>query len=127
MTSIPLLFFIGCSFGPSPEELASAYYGEYPENYEQVIRDFATRIAVDPDPNSVHLKFEEPVKGYMQNQNDPFSKREFGWLVKTQINAKNRYGGYAGDRPWEFLIRDGQILLMRSIDIQGYYAKPSEW
>jgi len=121
------IFFSGCSFGPSEQETANAYYGNFPDDYQKIIGNFARRITVDPDPNNTHLTFEEPIKGWMQNQRDPLARREFGWLVKTRINSKNRYGGYTGDQAWDFLIRDDRIVLIFSMYIEGYWAKPQNW
>jgi len=123
---LPVLF-TGCETGPSENQLSSANYGPFPDDYEKIIRSFVDRVAIDPDPSSTHCRFEQPKKGWMKNDRDPFAVYEFGWIVAGWINAKNHYGGYSGEKSWDFLIRDGKIVLMRSLDIDTYYGKPEEW
>jgi hypothetical protein len=118
---------VGCQTGPSKKALASADYGPYPHNYQTIIGAFVAKIAIDPNPNSTKIRFELPVKGYLPRSSNFRYSYEFGWVVKAWINSKNRFGGYTGDRPWRFLLRNGQIQLMESLDITGYYARPNDW
>ena len=129
LVCILCLLVSGCQTAPSKEAVASAEYGPYPDNYKELIQAFVARVAIDPDPNSTKVEFELPVKGYMPESNNPFAPYpyEFGWIVNTWVNGKNRYGGYTGERPWTFLLRDGEIRLIRSVAITGYYARPTDW
>ena len=33
----------------------------------------------------------------------------YGWRVCAGINAKNSYGGYVGEKPYFFLLRDSAV------------------
>jgi hypothetical protein len=35
----------------------------------------------------------------------------FGWVAFCEINAKNRFGGYVGVRPYGFMINYGRVTL----------------
>jgi hypothetical protein len=36
--------------------------------------------------------------------------RRYGYLLNARIDAKHRFGGYAGYKPFMFLFRDGQLV-----------------
>lgn len=59
------------------------------------------------DPNSaLYTKKYVTEKGYTKYRGDV----SFGWLWVITINAKNRYGGYVGEKHHTFLINDGRII-----------------
>lgn len=89
---------------PTASELASAYYGPYPSEYERVIKEYmSVRLK---DPYSAHYEFLiRPSTGYLS-----LKENIFGWLVCVDINAKNSYGGYTGAKPNIFLLRDGRVV-----------------
>jgi hypothetical protein len=110
MKVITLLFVFlvlasGCaSTQPTPEQLASADYGTYPENYQTVIKDFMSFALKDPE--SARYQFKEPYKGY-KTRGLLFGGgvEKYGWLVEAYINAKNSFGGYVGSKKYTFLFR----------------------
>lgn len=109
-----MIGLIGCGLKrPSPEEFANAYFGEFPSNYEMLIKNhMESRLF---DPYSAVYKFHPPEKGWMNHWGTIY----YGWLVECDINAKNRYGAYVGYHTYSFLIRDGKLLLSR----EGSYQK----
>lgn len=71
-------------------------YGELPENYQQlVIQNIGTRLI---DPMSAQYTFYQP------------QPKENGWYGLVAVNAKNRFGGYAGQQVWEYRIENGQVV-----------------
>ncbi len=101
-----LCLLFGCAPRPTAEQLASADYGAYPYNYQQVIdRYLAARLK---DPSSLqyeHIKRPTPIwVGPIG-----FGSVKYGYGVCAYVNAKNSYGGYTGKRLFFFLLRDGVI------------------
>ena len=103
-------FFIGCASVAEipPEQKASADYGDYPDNYEQLIKDyFEVRLF---DPYTANYKFSKPIKGYTRKA--PVvggGIHEFGYVVIVWINAKNRMGGYVGIKRYPMFIKNGVV------------------
>ena len=44
---------------------------------------------------------------------DPVTRLTRSWVVCGTVNAKNRFGGYVGARPFYAAFRDGQLLTVR--------------
>lgn len=43
---------------------------------------------------------------------DPgFNKPKFGWVVYCEINAKNRFGGYAGAKSYVYLFNGEKVMV----------------
>lgn len=122
---IVLIFlFAGCASVPTREQIKNADYGEYPETYEQRIKDYFSNIL--RDPYTVQYRFHVPFKGWL---NKPFySGLEFGWIVRVWVNAKNAFGGYTGEKQYMFFFKNG---IMRetgylSSSWEPYFPDPAE-
>ena len=117
-----LSFLIGCATTNklTPAQLASADYGMYPENYEQLVRDHFQHILFDP--YSAQYEFEAPITGYTRKAlilgGGP---DKYGYIVTVYINAKNRFGGYVGSRKYQFLIKNGRIIQNIFLPEQLFY------
>lgn len=93
----------GCSV-PTQQEIADADYGQYPAAYEAVVRAYMAARLKDPD--SAQYQFlNAPKQGW-----DAFGKKRYGWVTCVQINAKNSYGGYTGNRLHYFMLRGDQVV-----------------
>ena len=109
--AILLTFFLGgCATNQlTDEQIASADYGPYPENYREIVKAYFS--AALKDPYSANYNFERPYKGYSTKSilagGGP---DKFGYLVKVYVNAKNSFGAYTGWEPYLFLIRNGRII-----------------
>lgn len=91
----------------TPDELANLDYGAYPENYKQIISSYFARNLKDPSSAIVEYR-GGPTKIWQQGS--IISAKAYGWGVCLSVNAKNSFGGYVGNRPYAFLIRNGSIL-----------------
>ena len=110
MRKFLLLFFIifcvgiyGC--GPkeySPEEQAEWPHqaGEYPANYEALVKDYLKYKLFDPF--SAQYIFKEPSIRPCQNRG--------AWIGTVMINAKNRMGAYTGFKQNWYIIRHSVVL-----------------
>ena len=89
---------------PSPEQINSADCGPFPSNYQELIKG-----ALNPsllDPYSAIYSFAEPQKGWNNMGSEPI----YGWTVCGTVNAKNRFGGYVGIRPFYSMINNGVVV-----------------
>lgn len=84
---------------PNNTEIATADFGTYPANYQQMIQNFMSQRLIDP--YSAVYYFGEPEMMKAGN--------EYGYRVKVNINAKNRIGGYVGTKPYAFMIHNERI------------------
>lgn len=108
LTIIGMGILLGCAKQPTLEEQAQAYYGQYPENYQEIIRENMFTYLIDPE--SAQYRFQgSPTQGFYSL---PFGKGvEYGWFGEVYINAKNRMGGYVGAKLFDYLIRDGKLIV----------------
>ncbi len=96
-----MLLFTACGKRLTLEELRSADFGPYPNNYKEIIKAYYSKILFDP--YSAHYTFEEPIKRYVRGG------EIFGWAVCGTINARNRFGGYVGAKRYWVIISCGEI------------------
>lgn len=102
----------GCAgvSAPSEAELSKADYGPYPQNYETVIKDHL-RVTLR-DPYSVmDLRVAPPTKCWFRRSQ--FELTHYGWCSVVSYNAKNAYGAYVGIRTTEYLIYQGEVMLVK--------------
>lgn len=92
---------------PNQQEIETADYGLYPDNYKEIIISYMDRILFDPD--SAKYEFlDGPEKGWYPG--DLVNPPKFGYKVLTLINSKNKFGGYTGNQTHSFLIKDGKVI-----------------
>ena len=96
----------GCTVPPppTPEELASASYGDKPKDYRQKIEDAFETILIEPETAS--FDFDSPEQGWGPAR----GKNLFGWVVWTRVNSKNRFGEFAGWRDFKVLMADDEVV-----------------
>jgi len=94
----------GCAAPLTQEELASADYGKYPSDYENIIKSYMDIRLKDPD--SARYQFlNTPQTGWNR-----LGGKKFGYIVCVYINAKNSFGGYVGNRINYFMINNGNVI-----------------
>ena len=110
---ILLMIFNGCATTKLTQKqlqlIENADYGEYPTDYEKIVKDYFSRFLFDP--YSAVYRIGQPYKGYLGKP--PIlggGPDKFGYLVDVSVNAKNRYGGYVGERQYSVLILNGQVI-----------------
>ena len=104
---IAALLLCGCAT-VSKQEAATANFGPLPSNYQDRVKAFmSTQLR---DPFSAVYYFETPRKGFFQDGLLAGGKKHFGWIVPVAINAKNGFGGYAGqEQHYVFLGSDSTM------------------
>jgi hypothetical protein len=98
------MLFTACLARPTAQQLAAADPGPYPENYGHLIREAFKPLLFDPF--SAQYEFGTPEKGWTNRG----GQIRYGWYFPGQVNAKNRFGGYVGYKPFGAVIRDGQVI-----------------
>ena len=95
------------SYQPTDEEKENADYGEFPNDYKKLVQDYMqTRLI---DPYSAHYRYTlEPQKYVLEAA----TKEEtiFCYYVYVYINAKNKMGGYTGEKSYFFFIKNNRII-----------------
>lgn len=92
-------------------DTANADYGQYPSNFEALVKQWASANLKDPD-SVRYTRISKPRKEYMVANLKP----AFGYSVCATINAKNSYGGYTGNQTYWLMIRGGKIERVQNID-----------
>ena len=92
---------------PSPETLASAYYGEPPTEEEVLtgIRNWMSSSTYGLEsPGSLQIRNLELSKNYIRTS----AGNVFGYLACYEWDAKQGLRGYGGFKTAGYLIRDGE-------------------
>jgi hypothetical protein len=108
---LPALVLVwGCAT-VTPEQIASADYGTVPPpTYQDGIKKHMESVLLDP--YSAHYRFiGEPKKGYAY-LSGTVNPPTFGYLVYVGVNAKNRMGGYVGEQPYRFFIKNDAVWML---------------
>ncbi len=94
----------GCTTVPTRDEMQRASYGPpiSKAEFENAVRNGMGFF----DPYSAMIACTEPRKGW----GDYLYKPKYGWLAHCKYNAKNRMGGYVGEKLQTFIISNGALL-----------------
>ena len=104
-----VLLILGCAGVQTPtyEQLDKADYGKFPENSKEIVTKYISSNLIDPY-SAVFSGWQGPSKGWYA---DYWGKNiSFGYRVCVQVNAKNRMGGYTGQKLYFIFFRDGNIV-----------------
>ena len=105
LIGIMATFLSGCVAKLTPEQIKSADYGAYPNNYESIVKEYYEAVAKDPDS----LKYKEITKPQKYWIND-FGTYKFGYMSCVTLNGKNSYGAYVGYKTDGILIYNGKVI-----------------
>ena len=105
--SVMMGLLTGCVAPPTEQELAKAYasLGPWPSDHESVIREYMADLLKDP----YSARYEDTRllgPGWYKSLNDLYA----GYVVCSQINAKNSFGAYTGRQLHYFLIDDDWVI-----------------
>lgn len=90
---------------PTQQQIETADYGAYPENYQSIATTYISNYLLDPE-SAKYSGWSLPQKSWYADLNQAY----FGYKVCFYINAKNRMGGYNGKKLTLLLIRDGVVI-----------------
>ena len=84
--------------GPVPERAV------YQDQIETAVRAYIH------DADSATFDFSEPYKVHYQEPGK--SGWQYGWCVKTKVNSRNGFGGFAGVEPYWSFFHQGHTMVM---------------
>lgn len=102
-----LMVLAGC-VSVSPQELANVHFGDCPASYQDDIKKLKSNTL--KDPYSAVYTFGEPRKGVAQDGLLRGGRKYFGWIVPVQLNAKNSFGAYTGNKQYYFFFYNRRIV-----------------
>lgn len=100
----------GCATRPTVEQFSNADYGAPMD--EARARAIAKQAisSLLKDPQSARFTWGELRKGYVSNGWFYGGGFLYGYLLDVHVNARNSFGGYVGNRLYQFLFHDGKIV-----------------
>lgn len=100
------LFLSACVTLPSPTQEKEADYGTFPDNYQNIAKDYL--MAELRDPSTIEIKeMTKPVKRWI---GDKVTGISYGYLVCVEVNSKDFFGKLTGFRNDALLIRDDSVI-----------------
>lgn len=102
---IVLLLLTSCAKLPTDSEIQNADYGPYPENYQEIIKNYYSEKLYDPY-SAMYTFRKGPEKSFMRT----FNGIVYLWRVTGTVNGKNKFGGYVGAKPFEVYIKHGVVF-----------------
>ncbi|MBM6442366.1 hypothetical protein JQF37_01825 [Pseudomonas sp. MIL9] len=117
--AVAALLLSGCASGPTQQEISSAYYGSAPSQSqaESEIKGYFGRVL--KDPYSAQYQFSQPRQGYMIGNAFEGRKLYTGFIIFVDVNARNSFGGYTGNKSYQFLFKDGRMIRGLEVLPQG--------
>lgn len=100
------LFLSACVTLPGPTQEKEADYGAFPDNYQDITRDYL--MAELRDPPSIEIKsMSSPKKRWI---GDKITGINYGYLVCVEVDSKNLLGKLTGMRNDAVLIRNEVVV-----------------
>ena len=116
LTTLGILLLSCAVAPPTKEQIDNANFGSYPSDYKTKVMDCMGKNLFDP--YSAIYRISEPYKGYAYMR----GTYEFGYLVYAGVNAKNRMGGYVGEKAHTFFFPtdvNGNCFLLNPLIKRG--------
>jgi hypothetical protein len=100
---------VGCAtHPPTAEQERSANYGEISEiATTKLILNYLNATLIDPYSAHITTYVSSANKYWAADRKGAY---HFGWLVGYTVNAKNRMGGYTGNKKYLAFIENEQIV-----------------
>lgn len=116
---LSVLAFAACATSPGEKALETANYGESPGS------GLESRVRAAFDPILLHadgaeFRCKEPERGWGHDQQGFV----YGWVVWTDVNAKNQFGAFTGWQSYKVLTRDGEVHSIYEPQGKDLFGKP---
>ena len=91
-------------------------FGSFPNNYQEIVKQYFYNSLIDPD--SMMLEFKgEPFKAHCLATYVVREESErYGYGVQVRINSKNKFGGYTGWQLMDVYIRNDKAYYAFEFD-----------
>ena len=97
-------FLLSACTSISQQEAGSINYGDKPVNYDKAIISAIKNNLKDPDSMKV-VSITNPYRVYSKCG---FGTVKYGWYTTIRYNAKNSYGGYVGEKEFNYAYLNGK-------------------
>ncbi len=97
---------------PNKDDLSKFKYGETPIEYKKIVEDYVKAGLIDPE-SAQFTRFSNPKKDWLSD-NEIGGNVYIGWLVCVEVNAKNKFGGYAGRKTYTLILKDNKVLFSQN-------------
>ena len=98
----------------------NADYGEYPNNYKDLMIGWFQDNLRDPD-SAKYSDFTTPHKEYIIITQNNAPAVAYGYSACVSVNSKNGYGGYTGKQLYFFMFQNGQIIKSNNVKKGGSF------
>lgn len=96
------LLVVGCARMPVTYDPQKDQSGAAPSKFEELAYNYIKEAAFDPESIKNFRVEIRPRKVFYNGQ--------FCWHGAVSLNAKNRYGGYVGQKMTHFIIKNDEII-----------------
>lgn len=100
------LLLSACVNLPSPTQEKEADYGPFPQNYQDIAKEYLMSELRDPSTIEIGA-ISSPSKRWI---GDKFTGIKYGFVVCVEVNSKNLLGKMSGFRTDAVLIRDNVVI-----------------
>lgn len=103
----------------------NAYYAPLPKDYKQQMLSYLNRTLKDPESarysdHTVRKIFITPIRYPYYSYKLSDKDVRYGQEVCMLVNAKNSYGGYAGNQLYWFFFEDGKLTKTYDTNLTSY-------
>lgn len=101
---------VGCAgMEVSRENMINANYGARPsvDNAVDMTKSYFQSVLIDPDSLKLHCG-QDVRKGWARD--NMYDKPIYGYLIRCDVNAKNKFGGYTGNKDYVAVINGQRVV-----------------
>ena len=118
-TVLAVLALGACAATPGAKALETANYGPTPTaSLAARIREAFRPLLLDPD--QAEFRCGEPEQGWGHDQKGCV----YGWVIWTDVNAKNQFGAFTGWRTYKVLTVDSEVHSIYEPEGQDLFGQP---
>ena len=108
LSTFALLACVGLQGGDHPKLLANADFGQYPENYDEIIKDYLRYYLVDLH-RVVDLEIVKPKQSWYR-PDQVMEQLIYGYETRVLFSTRNTMGGSSGIQKYYVFIRNGRVI-----------------
>ena len=118
IASAALCILSGCVALPTETEISDADYGEYPENYESIVKTYYSYHLTHPN-SAEYGNISKPKRYWLGNELDDVY---YGYLVCAEVNYRNMLGKDTGFLKHALLIHND--IVVKYVEDGDWWGKP---
>lgn len=117
--ALAALALAACATSPGARALETADFGAEPgSGLQSRVREAFTPLLLHP--GGAEFRCKEPERGWGHDQRGFV----YGYVVWTEVNAKNQFGAFTGWQAYKVLTRDGEVHSIYEPQGEDLFGKP---